>query len=43
MRTRTIKDYILFELSIKGLTLLLISPLLNACIQACLLYTSRCV
>ncbi len=34
MRTRTIKNYVLFELSMKGLTLLLISPLLNACIQA---------
>lgn len=34
MRTRTIKNNVLFELSMKGLTLLLISPLLNACIQA---------
>lgn len=34
MRTRTIKNYVLFELSMKGLTLLLLSPLLNAYIQA---------
>lgn len=34
MRTRTIKNYVLFELSMKGLTLLLLSPLLNACFQA---------
>lgn len=34
MRTRTIRNYVLFELSMKGLTLLLPSPLLNVCIQA---------
>ncbi len=34
MRARTIKNYVLFEISMKGLTLLLLSPLLNACIQA---------
>lgn len=34
MRTRTIKNYVLFELSMKGLTILLFSPLLNVCIQA---------